>query len=60
MDGEEVCRRIRADSTLAGLRLIAYTAHAMESEKQRFLDSGFDMILIKPITMQNLQVVLPD
>ena len=60
MDGEEVCRRIRADSNLAGLRLIAYTAHAMESEKQRFLDTGFDMVLIKPITMQNLQVVLPD
>jgi len=60
MDGEEVCRRIRADSKLAGLRLIAYTAHAMESEKQRFLDTGFDMVLIKPITMQNLQVVLPD
>jgi len=60
MDGEEVCRRIRANPALAGLRLIAYTAHAMESEIQRFIDTGFDRVLIKPITMQNLQAVLPD
>jgi len=60
MDGEEVCRRIRANPAWAGLRLIAYTAHAMESEKQRFIDTGFDMVLIKPITMQNLETVLPD
>jgi CheY-like chemotaxis protein len=60
IDGEEVCRRVRADPALAGLRLIAYTAHAMESEQQRFLETGFDMVLIKPITMQNLRRVLPD
>jgi two-component system, chemotaxis family, chemotaxis protein CheY len=60
MDGEEVCRRIRANPALAGLRLVAYTAHAMESEKQRFIDTGFDMVLIKPITMKNLSSVLPD
>lgn len=60
MDGTEVCKRIRADSALNGLRLIAYTAHAMESDRQRYLDMGFDRVLVKPITMQSLLDVLPD
>ena len=60
IDGEEVCRRISANRSLAGLRLVAYTAHAMESEQQRIMSAGFDAILIKPITMQSLQLALPD
>ena len=60
MDGEEVCRRIRASSQWAGLRVVAYTAHAMESEKQRIMSAGFDSILIKPITAQDLLRALPD
>ncbi|CAL96562.1 response regulator [Azoarcus olearius] len=60
MDGEEVCRRIRADGRFAGLRIVAYTAHAMEFEKERILSAGFDSIMIKPITMSALQSALPD
>ena len=60
IDGEEVCRRIRADGSLAGLRVVAYTAHAMESEKQRIMSAGFDDILIKPITIQSLLAALAD
>jgi len=60
MDGEEVCRRIRANCTLSALRVVAYTAHAMESEMERFMGTGFDAILIKPVTIQSLQTALPD
>ena len=60
LDGEEVCRRIRANPEYAGLRVVAYTAHAMESEKLRIMGAGFDEILIKPITIQSLQQALPD
>ncbi len=60
IDGEEVCRRIRANPAWAGLRVVAYTAHAMESEKQRIMAVGFDHILIKPITVQSLLLALPD
>ncbi len=59
MDGEEVCRRIRANPALAGLRVIAYTAHAMASEKTRILQAGFDDILVKPITSSSLAAVFP-
>ncbi|MFZ2217105.1 MAG: response regulator [Rhodoferax sp.] len=60
MDGEEVCRRIRANPAWAGLRVVAYTAHAMESDKQRLLGVGFDYVLVKPITMQALLLALPE
>jgi two-component system, chemotaxis family, chemotaxis protein CheY len=60
IDGEEVCRRIRANSALSGLRVVAYTAHALDSEKQRIMSAGFDDILIKPITVQSLMAVLAD
>ena len=60
LDGEEVCRRIRASQELQTLRVVAYTAHAMESEKQRIMSAGFDDILIKPITASDLVRALPD
>jgi two-component system, chemotaxis family, chemotaxis protein CheY len=60
LDGEEVCRRIRASSEWQALRVVAYTAHAMESEKQRIMSAGFDDILIKPITAGDLARALPD
>ncbi|MBC9070927.1 response regulator [Thauera sp. CAU 1555] len=60
MDGEEVCRRIRADEALANLRVIAYTAHAMEFEKARIMQAGFDDILVKPVTINALTAVFSD
>ena len=58
MNGPEVCQRIRADRTLAGLRVIAYTAHALPEEQQRFLASGFDDVLVKPTSFQAVQDLL--
>jgi two-component system, chemotaxis family, chemotaxis protein CheY len=60
MDGEEVCRRIRAFRAWDNLRVVAYTAHALDSEKQRIMAAGFDGILVKPITAQDLNLALPD
>lgn len=60
LDGEEVCRRIRASSNWRTLRVVAYTAHAMESDKQRIMAAGFDDMLIKPITSADLLRALPD
>jgi CheY-like chemotaxis protein len=54
ISGEEVCRRIRADERLKGLRVIAYTAHAFEDERSRILAEGFDALLTKPISRDGL------
>jgi two-component system chemotaxis response regulator CheY len=60
MDGEEVCRHIRANTNWSEMRVIAYTAHALESERSRIMASGFDDVLIKPISINDLLRVLPD
>jgi len=53
--GLEVCQRIRADRELMALRVIAYTAHGLLEEQQRFLAGGFDDVLLKPISFQAVQ-----
>ena len=58
MSGDEVCRRIRADESLKGLRVIAYTAHAMQGERDQILAAGFDGLLTKPISRASLHAAL--
>lgn len=49
MSGYEVCARIRQAPRTAGLRVIAYTAHALDTEHRKILSSGFDGVLTKPV-----------
>jgi CheY-like chemotaxis protein len=54
MDGTEVLRRLREDSALARLPVIALTAHAMAGDRERYLDMGFDAYVTKPIVDEQL------
>ncbi|MGH2446159.1 MAG: response regulator [Candidatus Limnocylindria bacterium] len=49
MDGREALREIRATARTAGLRVVAFTAHAMVGDRERSLAAGFDGYLSKPI-----------
>jgi two-component system, cell cycle response regulator DivK len=49
MDGTEVFRRMQEDERLAGVPVVALTAHAMAGDRERFLALGFDAYLTKPI-----------
>jgi signal transduction histidine kinase/CheY-like chemotaxis protein len=49
MDGYEVCRRLRADASLAGAKLVALTGWGTEADRQRTLQAGFDLHLTKPV-----------
>lgn len=54
INGDDVCRALRADPHTAELPIIAYTAHAMEEDRVRLLASGFDAVVIKPINLTTL------
>lgn len=58
LDGEEVCRRLRADPAHAGLRLIAFTAHTEADALERFARIGFDAALAKPVSPRALMDLL--
>jgi len=49
MDGNELCRRVRADPALAGTPLLALTAQAMPDDLRRMRAAGFDAIMTKPL-----------
>ncbi|MCE1186351.1 MAG: response regulator [Rhodocyclales bacterium] len=58
MSGEEVLAHIRQTPALAGLRVVAYTAHALPEEKQTLMALGFDDLLIKPVSLKSIEAVL--
>lgn len=49
MDGWQALAEIRGRQDTAGLRVIAFTAHAMVGDDARVLAAGFDGYLSKPI-----------
>ncbi|MFK7870997.1 MAG: ATP-binding protein [Roseobacter sp.] len=59
MDGIEATREIRATEPAGThLPIVALTANAIPSEKDRYLAAGLDDILIKPITARGLREIL--
>ncbi len=54
MDGVEVMRRLALDERTNRIPVIALTAHASASDRQRFMDSGFSDYVTKPITDEQI------
>jgi two-component system, cell cycle response regulator DivK len=49
MNGWEALKAIRGDDRSSGLKVIAFTAHAMVGDRERALAWGFDGYMSKPI-----------
>ena len=58
MDGYQATRAIRADQRLATLPIIAFTAHAMSTEREKCLACGMNDHTTKPIDKAELVGVL--
>lgn len=54
IDGWEATRRLKADPETAGIPIIALTAHAMESDRERALEVGCDDYDSKPVDLPRL------
>lgn len=53
MDGWEAMTRLRTDRRTADIPVVAVTAFAMEGDRERFLEAGFDGYLTKPIDIRS-------
>lgn len=58
MDGFETIRRIKADSELSTLPIIALTAKTTTDDRQRAFDSGASDFLAKPVEPADLKLTL--
>jgi two-component system cell cycle response regulator DivK len=54
MDGWEVLRRLKRNPKMKNIRVMALTAHALSTDKNRALDAGFDDYDIKPVELPRL------
>jgi CheY-like chemotaxis protein len=54
LDGYAVVRKIRQTPRLAQLPVVAVTAYAMQGDRQKILNSGFDGYLSKPVSSRSL------
>ncbi len=60
MDGYEVARRLRADPATAGAVLAALTGWGQEEDRRRSKEAGFDLHLVKPADLGELQRLLAE
>jgi len=54
MDGVETLSRLREDERTASIPVLALTAQAMRGDRERFLETGFDGYLAKPVNIVEL------
>ncbi len=61
MDGVEAVRLLRTEPEYranAGIPVIAMTAYAMSEDRERFLESGMDDYVSKPVSVEALQAAI--
>jgi two-component system cell cycle response regulator DivK len=60
IDGIEALARLRADERTRAIPVLALTAQAMQGDRERFLSTGFDGYLSKPVDVAELVTVVEE
>jgi PAS domain S-box-containing protein len=60
MTGYDVARRLRAEPSQDGVRLIALTGFGQEDDRRQSREAGFDAHLVKPVDPEELQRLLAE
>ena len=60
LDGWEATKQLKADPATAGIPVIALTAHAMESDRQKAIAAGCDDFDTKPVELSRLLVKIEE
>jgi CheY-like chemotaxis protein/anti-sigma regulatory factor (Ser/Thr protein kinase) len=58
MDGYQVARAVRKQRDLDDVLLVALTGYGQEEDRQRSKESGFDLHLVKPVELAQLEGVI--
>ena len=58
IDGLTLVRQIKADLLTKDIPIIAVTAYAMKGDEQKFIETGCDSYISKPINTQELPLVV--
>jgi CheY-like chemotaxis protein len=58
MSGYEAVQMLRSEEEIAGIKIIAITSYALESEKERILATGVDGFIAKPIDTREFPIVI--
>jgi len=60
LDGYAVVRHLRQIPRFAAIKVVALTAYAMQGDRDRVLESGFDGYLTKPVDIAKLSEEIRD
>ena len=58
MDGVEACRIVKEELGDRGPSVVALTANAISGDREKYLASGFDGYLSKPLNLDELKLQL--
>jgi two-component system chemotaxis response regulator CheY len=57
IDGIKLVKILRQIHPLGTVKIVAYTAHAIKEEVEVIRSSGFDAVLIKPVTLKDVALI---
>jgi CheY-like chemotaxis protein len=58
LNGDEVCRRLRAETWAEDVLIVAVTGFSGPEERRRSLEAGFDFHFVKPVDPRDLRSLL--